>query len=375
MKNNVRKGFTIIELLVVVSIIALLIGILLPALGRARDSALQSTSLSNLRQISAGLAAYAGDWNDRQFTLIPDDFCQTGGAIGNCGTYITEIGCPAQPILGWANFDGGRALWGYWIDQGNVCAGVGQCGNIVIALPYDAGSRVGVFRQINVKPFAQYMNDKYYDKVFYAPKDRRKIERVEKYFEHPDEFNYDGIIEWPSYSYAASAMFSPDVWDPKRNCGGSGGVADNACQPCNPAQGGGVSGLKSPPVGMAHYPDLKTRVLEHEWLQNAPGDTNPLFSGGQTSYYYNHGIRSAPCTVFFDGSVRVMGVAEPVKANQRVLRQTDPVTGETGESLWCNDWNGNDYYEGQSYGFGEEETSYHHFTRKGIHGRDTTGEE
>ena len=56
-----KKGFTIIEVLVVVSIIALLIGILLPALGRARDVALQSTSLSNLRQISAGLAAYAGD--------------------------------------------------------------------------------------------------------------------------------------------------------------------------------------------------------------------------------------------------------------------------------------------------------------------------
>ena len=62
MNTKSRKGFTIIELLVVISIIALLIGILLPALGRARDSALQSTSLSNLRQMAAGLAAYAGDW-------------------------------------------------------------------------------------------------------------------------------------------------------------------------------------------------------------------------------------------------------------------------------------------------------------------------
>ena len=125
MNKKARSGFTIIELLVVISIIALLIGILLPALNRARDSALQSTSLSNLRQISAGLGAYAGDWADRQPTLIPDDFCQAGG---DCATYIETIGCLPQPILGWANFNGVRALWGYWIDDSGACAGVGGCG-------------------------------------------------------------------------------------------------------------------------------------------------------------------------------------------------------------------------------------------------------
>jgi prepilin-type N-terminal cleavage/methylation domain-containing protein len=367
-----RQGFTIIELLVVVSIIALLIGILLPALGRARDAALQSTSLSNLRQMAAGLGAYSGDWNDRQPTLIPDDFCQTGGSVGNCSAYISNIGCPAQPILGWANFDGGRALWGYWIDDGGVCAGVGGCGNIVIALPYDASTQVGFFRQPNMKIFAQYMNNRYYDRVFYAPKDRRKIERVEKYFELADEFDYEGIIEWSSYCFAASAMFSPDIWDAVRNNDGNGTLNDSSSPPCDTSNGGGPAGLKSPPVGHASYPDLKTRMLEHEWLQNPPGagsDTNPLFSGGNTPYYFNHGIRSAPCATFFDGSCRIIGVQESTKSNQRVERQTD------GQSLWINDWLGKDYYEAQSYGFPEEETSFHVMTRHGIKGRDTIGEE
>lgn len=56
-----RKAFTLIELLVVIAIIALLMGVLMPALGAARKRVWQAVCRSNLRQIGAAAALYAED--------------------------------------------------------------------------------------------------------------------------------------------------------------------------------------------------------------------------------------------------------------------------------------------------------------------------
>ena len=64
-----HRGFTLVELLVVVGIIALLVGVLLPALSKARAAAESAKCLSNLHQLGVATAQYEAE--TKGFPAVP----------------------------------------------------------------------------------------------------------------------------------------------------------------------------------------------------------------------------------------------------------------------------------------------------------------
>ncbi|MBO6512712.1 MAG: type II secretion system protein [Phycisphaerales bacterium] len=180
-KSN-HSGFTLIELLVVVAIIAVLIGILLPALGKARLSAQTVKSKANLRSIGQIQFLYAGDHRDSY--INPFNTNKTGGGAQQGGwSTVTKPGLGASPYR-WEFTTAGAPMKWY--------------------------SEMYAFHWYSLT--GSWVNDgDYGSEVQFAPADKIIISRFADLLNEEDGFNLGTGIWDTSY------ILSPTVWfDPER---------------------------------------------------------------------------------------------------------------------------------------------------------------
>ena len=358
-----NRGFTIIELLVVVSIIALLVGILLPAIGKARDQAQLTRSQANVKQLVTADATYGAEWNDRQCTWINDNIASYGNAFTPAiNAYNAATGYPHPwAILGYAQ----GVVWVFTVSETSL-------------LPANfasATSRFGTFRLPQCRQFSQYLNGRFYDPIFYAPKDKAVLASAEPLIDKADEFSLplatDPGHKYGSYCFSPAGMVSPDVL-------GLNKTTD--LYYTDPWTMG--ASFRSPAFSQANYPDLKTRIIEHHWLQNMKKSCNPYFVGGPYNgcqpYFFNGSFESTPVASFYDGHIEAAGQRRAVLDNKRVATQNGrPNDGGlwSVNTVWAGqyaDYGNGGYYTQACLDWSS--TSYHILTIDGIKGRDFVGQ-
>ncbi len=367
MNNTKRSGFTLVELMVVVTIIALLVGLILPAVNSARQAAMLNESKINVKQIHMGMKAYETKYG-KLWTGTPEDlsefnvnFLNPNAApnpafkAGRSAVQTLGIWWQAVSSHGW--FDQSVGVnWGAggedysWAWGGSGAADLilpytwhsshpGNTGGHTVQTPgspfqaKDAG--IGTWRFPNTYQCSTELGGPL-SHIYFAPKDGATIDLLKKHDCWDNVQDMCNTIEddltWrgsagvsgsvgamrgvPStYSFSPSAMVNPKVWQ-----------RGNWRDPMTFARG-----FRQPSMGMAKYGNLKTFLCEHPMLQNAtfdcasppvfegtfmdPSDPDALNYNGCSPYLFNAHYESEPVVANFDGSTGTLSIMKAKQDN------------------------------------------------------------
>ena len=130
-RKSTRQGppaFTLVEMLVVIAIIAILAGLLLPALAKAKEHGKRAKCMSNLHQIHTAVMMYVDENEDVMYNV--------DGDIPNHGQWTSN---PRSPVV--LNPNHQRAYWGSLTT--NTSAGPGKCSVAQALVWLTNGARTG----------------------------------------------------------------------------------------------------------------------------------------------------------------------------------------------------------------------------------------
>ncbi|MCK4872746.1 MAG: prepilin-type N-terminal cleavage/methylation domain-containing protein [Phycisphaerales bacterium] len=260
-KHPRERGFTLIELLVVIAIIALLIGIILPALGRARESAKRIVSASNLREHAVFVAVYAGSYRDSLPTRMPETYALPDGTVNPFHNGPRPFGPGSMSVQ---------------VDNFIVTSGA----RFLLPLD-DPGDQWEWLLML----YNDFYTATIFDETFWSPSDFEGLAFFEdKRAPSPDEWARAQPWVPPSYAYSQMNLWSAATWKAKRT--------DSS--PTHEASG------KVAELSHIAYPSLKVAFHERGWYNNNP--TN------DTTLAWNH-PDSEPGVALFDGSARFVNIS------------------------------------------------------------------
>jgi len=326
-----RKGFTLIELLVVIAIIALLLGLLLPALGKARFTAQAVKSKANLRSMGQLQMLYAGEFRDSY--INPFNTTKTNGA--------------------WA-----------------TARKPGLRGNYEFTGPQQWYSEMYAFHWYSLVG-GWLKNGDYASEVQFAPADKFILDRFQDLSIDDPNFNLSNSI------WDCSYVLSPTVWfSPKRY--------KDDIRPNPRRNNGPASFARRNKVTETSFPSSKVIMWERfDWSQSTRRVTNTFGTqtidfGVEEGHPQWNNPGAIPAVLTADGSVVSFKMTDAARLadsnNERVVREFTPTDmWNPPTSLFLDYRMSEDGFElgSNTAGFGGGlYPAYFWATRDGIKGRD-----